>query len=75
MTISTSIEQSCTEEAASEMLRSSMQSENATKCHCDNVVGNKFNNIGLYCVSMGLQSHQRDRIARNTRQAAIESLP
>lgn len=48
--------------------------ENATKCHRDNVLGNNFNNIVMYCVSVGLQSHPRDRIAINTRQAAMESV-
>ena len=36
--------------------------ENATKCHCDNMLGKNFNNIVISCVSMGLQSHSRDRI-------------
>lgn len=49
--------------------------ENATKCHCDNVLGNNFNNIVISCVSMGLQSHTSDRIAINTGQAAMESVP
>lgn len=46
--------------------------ENATKCHCGNVLGNNFNNIVIYSVPKNLYSHAKDRTATNLRQATME---